>query len=166
LISAPGQENISREFQIKAVFVYNFSEFVEWPEQAFDSLDSPMVIGVLGHDPFGPFLDQLTSGESRNGHALVVRRYQSPDQVKDCHILFISVDTKQKLKSALAAVETKPILTVSDMDGFTQEGGMIRFYNTDGRIRLQINATPVRQANLVISSKLLRLAEVIPDEND
>jgi hypothetical protein len=163
---AGAQERISREFQIKAVFLYNFTEFVTWPGEVFDSVDSPMVIGILGNDPFGPFLDETVQGESRDGHKLVVERYQSPEHIKDCHVLFISVDTQEKLDSALSVVKDRPILTVSDMDGFTRAGGMIRFHNEDGRVRLHINAGPVSQSGLVISSKLLRQAEVVQDENN
>ena len=163
---APAQQPVAREYQIKAVFLFNFTQFVQWPAHAFQNASSPLVIGVVGEDPFGPFLNQTVTGEAMANHNLVVERYASIDEVKDCHILFISLTDKQDLRRALDRVKTKPTLTVSDTEGFTRMGGMIRFYNEVGRTRLRINMEPVNESGLIISSKLLRLAEITPGTNN
>src|SRR5277367_5469324 len=77
------------EYQVKAVFLFNFSHFVDWPAQAFKSPTEPFIIGLLGADPFGSHLDEAVRGEHIDGHPLVVRRFNSLDQVNDCQILFI-----------------------------------------------------------------------------
>jgi hypothetical protein len=163
---SPAQQPAAREYQIKAVFLFNFTQFVQWPTHAFKDPSSPLVIGVLGEDPFGSILNQTVTGEALENHSLVVERYSSIDDVKDCHILFISLTDRQDMRRALDKVKTRPILTVSDSEGFTRVGGMIRFYNEVGRTRLRINMEPVNESGLVISSKLLRLAEIVPGTNN
>lgn len=165
-LHAPAQENVSREFQIKAVFLFNFTQFVQWPPDAFSDPASAFVIGVLGEDPFGAYLDETIMNEAVGNHRLVVERYPTVEDIKNCHILFVSVTTKQDVRKALDAVKGKPVLTVSDTEGFARTGGMVRLYNEVGHIRLRINVQPVTEANLVMSSKLLRLADVVPGKNN
>ena len=80
----------SPEYQLKAVFLFNFAEFVRWPEQAFPEPHSPLVIGILGDDPFGEYIDHLTAGEKIDGHPFEVRRFKKINEVREAHILFIS----------------------------------------------------------------------------
>ncbi|HEV8263470.1 MAG TPA: YfiR family protein [Gemmatimonadales bacterium] len=149
------------EYQVKAVFLFNFAQFVDWPAEAFPASDTPLVICVLGNDPFGAALDQTVRDERRGGRAFQVRRYQSVDEIKTCHILFISRSEGDRPQAILAGLKNRPILTVSDADGFAERGGMIRFVTDRNRIRLQLNLAATEAAHLTISSKLLRVAEVI-----
>lgn len=166
LLSLTGaQQPVSREYQVKAVFLYNFTQFVEWPEEAFENADDPLVIGVIGNDPFGPFLDETVNGEKLANHPLTVKRYESVEDLGNCHIVFVSVRDRQQLRTIIETLKSKPVLTVGDTDDFTRLGGMIRFFNEGGKIRLRINMTPVDDAHLTISSKLLRLSEIIPSKN-
>ncbi|MBA4056737.1 MAG: DUF4154 domain-containing protein, partial [Marivirga sp.] len=95
------QPAIPKEYQIKAVFLFNFTQFVEWPVVAFADQDAPFLIGVVGHDPFGSYLDEAVRGEKIMGHPFVIRRFQSLDEVESCHILFISESDKVDIKRAL-----------------------------------------------------------------
>jgi hypothetical protein len=149
------------EYQVKAVFLFNFAQFVDWPAEALPDPTTPLVIGVLGDDPFGVLLDQTVSDERLGGRPLQVRRYQSVDEVKTCHILFISRSEGDRPEGILAGLKHRPILTVSDANEFAQRGGMIRFVTDRNRIRLQINPEAVEAGHLRISSKLLRVAEII-----
>jgi hypothetical protein len=149
------------EYQLKAVFLFNFAQFVDWPAEAFPEADTPVVIGILGDDPFEGLLDQTVREERLRGRPFQVRRYQSVDEIKTCHILFIRRPDGARLEETLARLKNRPILTVSDVDGFAERGGMIRFVADRNRIRLQINPESVEAAHLTISSKLLRVAEVI-----
>jgi hypothetical protein len=161
-----GQTSFSdvKEYQVKAAFLYNFTQFVEWPPSTFSEPEGPLVIGILGKDPFGNFLDETVRGENVNGHPLRVTRFKNLEDVKDCHILFISDSEKDNLKAILDKVRTQPILTVGDFNNFARQGGIIRFITEDRRTRLRINIEAARLANLAISSKLLRLAEIVPEE--
>lgn len=149
------------EYQIKAVFVFNFSHFVEWPLRAFTAPNEPFVIGVLGGDPFGPHLEETVRGESVDAHPLVVRRFTDVAQVGDCQILFIDRSESAQLDQILAALDHHSVLTVSDLDGASQRGVMIQFATENNHVRLRINAESARAAGLTISSNLLRLAEVV-----
>lgn len=144
--------------QVKAVFLFNFTQFVTWPSFSFNGSNAPFVIGVLGTDPFGRYLDNVVEGEQVDGHPIVVKRYDEAKEARDCQLLFIN---KSNPAEVLKEINNQPVLTVSDADNFARKGGMIRFYVENNKIRLQINARAAKAANLSISSKLLRLANVI-----
>ena len=149
--------------QVEAVFLFNFSEFVEWPPQSFPDRRSPLVIGVLGSDPFGATRDEVVRGERVNGRALAVRRFRRIEEVTDCHILFVSQSERERLAQILHQLKGRSILTVSDMEDFARAGGMIRFVLVDNKIRLRINVEAARAAGLTISSKLLRPAQIVTE---
>jgi len=149
------------EYQVKAVFLFNFAQFVDWPPEAVADSQAPLTIGVLGENPFGDVLDATVRGERRGARSFVVRRYQRVEDVKICDILFISRPEGDRPEGVLADLKRRPILTVSDADGFAEHGGMIGFVTDRNRIRLKINLGVVQAAHLTISSKLLRVAEII-----
>jgi len=149
------------EYQVKAVFLFNFAQFVDWPPEAVADSQAPLTIGVLGENPFGDVLDATVRGERRGARSFVVRRYQRVEDIKICDILFISRPEGDRPEGVLADLKRRPILTVSDADGFAEHGGMIRFVTDRNRIRLKINLGVVQAAHLTISSKLLRVAEII-----
>lgn len=149
----------ARAYQVKAVFLYNFSQFVEWPSTAFSSSNDPFVIGILGNDPFGSYIDETVAGENMMGHPMVVQRYHDVKDITDCHILFIN--TGGDIAQVLTALGNRSILTVSDDNNFAKKGGMIRFFTINNKVRLRINPAAAKAANLTISSKLLRLAEIV-----
>ncbi|MGC3979627.1 MAG: YfiR family protein [Steroidobacteraceae bacterium] len=149
------------EYQLKAVFLFNFTQFVEWPSQAFTDANAPLVMGVLGTDPFGSYLDDTVRGETINGRPLTVQRYNSADEIKNCNILFISRSEAARLPQIFASLKGRNILTVGDTDNFNREGGIIRFATVANKIRLRIGLEAAKAANLTISSKLLRPADIV-----
>lgn len=149
------------EYQVKAVFLFNFAQFVEWPSAAFADARAPLVIGVVGEDPFGPYLDEVIRGETVRGRSLSVRRYQGSEELGGCHILFISSSESARLAQILASLGDRPILTVGDTEGYAMRGVMIRLISAQNRIRMRINANAAKTAGLTISSKLLRPAEIV-----
>lgn len=154
------------EYQVKAVFLFNFGQFVEWPAHAYESASAPFVICVIGEDPFGKTLDDVVRGEMLGAHPLAVRRFKNTDDATDCNILFIGRNESARLSDVLAAVRGKSILTVTDIDGAERHGAMIVLFNDKNRIRMRINLAEARASRLVISSKLLRPAEVIGAEGN
>jgi hypothetical protein len=157
---AAAQAGHTTEYRVKAVFLFNFAQFVDWPAQAFPDSETPFVIGILGDDPFGDLLDQAVRGEQSHGRSFQVRRYRSVEDIGTCHILFIGGPDGDRLDEILRRLKNRPILTVSDDPGFTDHGGMVRFLNDRNRIRLEISPAAAQAANLTISSKLLRVAEI------
>jgi hypothetical protein len=164
--SAVGGTPPNREYQVKAVFLFNFTQFVEWPAEAFADPTAPLVIGVLGEDPFGAFLDETVRGEKAKGRPLVVERYRRVQEIGNCQVLFISRSESDRLGEILASLAGKPILTVSDIEGFAPRGGVIRLVTVGGKIRLRINLDSAKAAKLSISSKLLRPAEIVASGKD
>jgi hypothetical protein len=156
--SAP---TVASEYQLKAVFLFNFTQFVEWPPEAFAEPGAPLVIGILGEDPFGAYLDETVRGEMVNGRPLIVQRYRRVDDIKSCHVLFVSRSEAEHLTQVLSSLKGRSILTVSDLDGFTRDGGVIRFATVANKIRLRISLDAAQSAKLTISSKLLRPAEIV-----
>jgi hypothetical protein len=162
LTSALAQNQVSREYDLKAVLLYHFTQFVEWPPASFPRPDSPMVIGVLGRDPFGRALDILAAQPAENGRRIVIVRLHNLDAARNCHILFVSDSEQDRLPEITAALRNHPVLTVGDFEDFATAGGIVRFLKTpDDRIRLRINLDSARASGLNISAKLLRIAEVI-----
>jgi hypothetical protein len=160
------QTSASPEYQLKAVFLFNFAQFVEWPASAFPAPDTPLVIGVLGEDPFGSYLDETVRGETVHGRPLEVRRYRAAGEIGPCHILFVSKRDPGRLDVLLDSLKGRSILTVGDFEGFASHGGMIRFVTDRNRIRLRINLDAARAANLTLSSKLLRPAQIVAAGKD
>jgi hypothetical protein len=154
-------QQVSKEYQIKAAFLYNFSQFVEWPAGAFPNAQSPLVIGVIGDDPFGNYLDDIVRGEKVNNHPLVVQRFHRVSEIKTCHVLFVSRSEANQIEQVLSSLRGRNILTVGDFEDFAQRGGMIRFITENNKIRFRINVGVARAAKLTISSKLLRAAEIV-----
>lgn len=148
-----------REYDVKAVFLYNFTQFVEWPGKAFPDDSSPIVIGVLGADPFGKSLQETVRNETVRNRKLIIQHYLNVEEIKTCHILFISQSEIKQLDQILASLRGRNILTVGEMAGFSQRGGVISFLTDKNKIRLRVNLAAAREANLTLSSKLLRVAE-------
>jgi hypothetical protein len=157
------KQNASREYDLKAAFLYNFATFGEWPPSAFVHPNSPFIIGVLGADPFGRALEEIVAGERIKGRPIIIQRFDRLFGSESCHILFISASEKSRLAEVLAYYRERPVLTVSDIPGFVDAGGRVGF-TTSTRIGLQVNQAALRAGNLAISPKLLRLADIVAVE--
>ena len=147
--------------QIKAVCLLNFAQFTEWPSQAFLKQDSPLVIAILGADPFGSLLDDTVRDEVVRGRRLIVQRYRKIEEIKSCHILYIGQSESNRLEHIVKMLDGKPVLTVSDIPGAAPRGVMIRFLTEETKVRFRINNEAAKAANLTLSSKLLRAADVV-----
>jgi len=162
-----GDASDSSEYLIKAGFIYNFAKFVEWPSTAFAEPDSPIVIGVLGTDPFGDIINHVVEGKKIGARGFVIRRFKWSKELKDlkdfkeCRILFVSSSEKMHFEEIVEAVKGLPILTVGEAPGFAERGGMIRLMLEDNRVRFEVNVDAAHDGNLNISSRLLTLARII-----
>ena len=152
------------EYELKAAFIYNFTKFITWPAGSFESDESPINVCLLGSDPFGGAIDALKDKSSR-GKPFTVNRIATAGQERilslPCHVLFISPSEESRLPKLLKLLGRAPLLTVSDMAGFSQSGGLIGFKMKGNRIAFTINNDKAKASNLKISSELLKLAEVV-----
>ena len=150
------------EYALKAVFLYNFCRFIEWPKSAFASPNEPIIIGVVGEDPFGSLLKEAVRGETSRGRPIQIEHYSKADAIGHCHLLFVSRSESGRTEKILASVSGKSVVTVGETDAFLDRGGMIALTADKNRVRLHINPSLLRAASLDVSSKLLRVAEVKP----
>lgn len=152
----------SSEYLIKAGFIYNFAQLVQWPSAAFSQADSPIVIGILGTDPFGETIDRVVQGKKLEGRSLVVKRLKRGASVKECSILFVSSSEAPHLEEVLQTTKGMPILTIGELPGFAMRGGIINLTLEGNKVRFEVNIEAAKQANLNISSRLLALARIVP----
>jgi len=155
------------EYQVKAAFLYNFAKFVEWPAEALSPTTDVVVIGVFGEDPFGAILEQTLEGKTCcHDRRLVARRFRRGKDATSAQILFIGASEDGRLADILANLDGASVLTVSDIDHFTDRGGMIGFRREANKVRFEINADAAAHAGLTISSQLLKLATRVINRSD
>lgn len=157
-----GSSSDSSEYLIKAGFIYNFAKLTDWPASAFPQSDSPIIIGILGNDPFGGTLDEVLAGKKVNGRTFVVRHLKWGTELKDCTILFVSTSEAAHLDELFHLIKGLPVLTIGEMPNFARHGGIINFVLEDDKVRFEVNVEAAKQADIVISSRLLSLARIIP----
>jgi hypothetical protein len=160
LSSAHGEPQSAPEYAVKAAFLFNFAKFVEWPDDAFADRADPLVLCVLGEDPFGDTLRSLR-GKTVNGRPLAIRYMTTLEELDRCHLLFVCPSEKQALPKILQAVKGRNILTVADMEGFARDGGIINLVKEENRVGIEVNLEVARRTRLKISSKLLALAKIV-----
>ena len=148
-------ESSQLEYRVKAAFLYHLARFVEWPSERERG---PIVIGVLGKDPFGSILDSTVQGKTVSGRRLTVRRLDAVSEARSCHLVFVSSDQRRNLGAVLDQLESSSVLTVSELESFIEEGGMINFAIDEDRVVLDINLDSARRAGLDISSQVLKVA--------
>lgn len=147
--------------QLKAVYLFNFAKFVEWPAEVFPAPDSPINFCVLGRSPAGDELDASIHGKGINTHIIAVRHLHGPEEIKDCHLVFLTASAGKQQRKLLQSARGVPVLLVSEMPGFARSGGEINFLIENGRLIFEVNAGAAEAAHLKISSKLLALAHIV-----
>jgi hypothetical protein len=145
------------EYQVKAVYIYNFGKFVQWPSSV-TSEATDFGICVIGQSPFGSALDDVIRGENIDGRQLITKQIDRAENIEGCRILFIASSEEGRLSKILTSVATKPVLTVSDIQRFTDTGGIIGFVSVNDKVRFDINLTNSDKAGLTLSSQLLKVA--------
>lgn len=155
-------EGTVTEYEVKAAFLLNFVRFIDWPDQTRGETDNELILGITGEDPFGNSLD-LIRGKIIKGRKLVVKNAVDSNSLTSCDILFISSSEKDRLASIMTAIKDLPILTVGEVEGFTQAGGIINFVFVKNKIRFEINPDVANQVGIHISAQLLQLAQITTD---
>lgn len=149
------------EYHVKATWLLNFVRFTEFPTNAFASKESPIVVGVLGKDPFGDELERAFGGKVAKGRRFEIRKVASGREMQGCHVLFIASSEKRRLRDLCEQVRKMPILTVSDVDGFLEQGGVINFLLKRDALRFEISVSSAQAAGLRLDARLLELADSV-----
>ena len=160
----PMAADVPGEYDVKAAFILNFARFTEWPENSFTDRSSPLVIAVVGDDPFGGTLGRVIADKAINSHPLTVRKATAAADFTGVNVLFLSGSERSRAQDILRRIKTASILTVSDIDDFCAMGGIIHLTNEQQRIRFEVNLVAAQRAGLNISSKLLGLARAVYTE--
>jgi len=171
-----------REYQIKAAFIYNFIKFVDWPKEKVAESNEPAIIGIVGKDPFGNAFAPVKDKEDKDRKVLIKRfkpieelkksgekdkslLEREIDSLRKCHLLFICSSEEKSINEIINLVKDYSVLTIGDMQGFLESGGIINFITEEKKVRFEINVTAAKRAKLKIRSQLLRLAKrVVGDD--
>lgn len=151
------------EYEAKAALLYQVASFVDWPGDALSVADSSFTIGVYGRDPFEAYIDAL-EGRTVRGRPVRIRRFTDLEDLTETHILFIGAFEREQVIRVLGLVAGMPVLTVGEGEDFAELGGIIRWYVRDDRLRLEVNRCAAERAGLRISSRLLRVATLTPED--
>jgi hypothetical protein len=156
---------INREYEIKAGFLYHFSNYIDWPTTDFETPASPFVIGVYRDNPFGAALDKIASRKKVHGRPIEVRLIQSVEEAFHCQILFVpkSVPVSDQTAVVRATID-HPVLVVGEVDDFVARGGNVQFFVEGNKVRFAVGATSLKRDDLKVSSKLLALAQIVETE--
>jgi YfiR/HmsC-like len=161
-LCAPAQ--VLDEYQVKAAFLYNFAKFVEWPPEAFRTPKDPILVCVLGRNPFGNALEDAIRGKSIAGRTFAYRHVSDAESASACQILFVGWEESKHFRALLESLKPMGILTVGEAQGFAAGGGVINFKLDEGRVRFEINVDAAEHEQLHISAKLLSLAQIVKSE--
>ena len=143
---------------LKGVFIYNFAKFTEWPVDAVP-VAAPLVMCVLGDGAVGDALERTVKGRVIANHAMTVLQGPAAVSQRVCHVMYVSGVTADQAAQLVAGLRDVPVLTISDIEGFTDLGGIVRFFFESGRLRFVIQLESAKRARLQISSNLLALAK-------
>lgn len=158
--------NAAPEYQIKSVYLYHLANFVTWPDNAFENTTSPFIICILGEDPFSPYLTLTMDNETVKGRKIqLVYIKKLPALLPDCHILFVGDSEGGNLASIFKKLENKPVLTISDITDFVIDGGMVKFYNRNNKVRIALSPERIKKVKLEPNANLLRVADIIKTDS-
>jgi hypothetical protein len=176
---------LSKEYQVKAAFIYNFIKFIDWPEPApaepdkkADEPAKPITIGIIGENPFGKAFEAVTKKKIQNRQVIIKHfggfaknstkyrekgeikyKYKNAAALKDCQVLFIGSSETKYCKQIIDIVKGSSVLTIGETKDFLDTGGIIEFVTEQKKVRFGVNLITAEQAELKIRSKLLRLAK-------
>jgi hypothetical protein len=147
------------EYRVKAAVLYNIARFVEWPASAFPDAASPVVLCIVGADPFGGALDETLKGRTIVGRQIAIKRVA--DARDGCHVVFIAYSEQKRVADLLDRLGTAHALTISDIDRFTERGGVVGLATAGDRVRFDVNIAAAERARLTVSARVLSLASAV-----
>ena len=153
------------ESQIKAGFIFNFLRFVEWPPKAFGTSSTPITVCVVGDSPITALLNEAVAGKTVEGRAVAVKHLQPADESHGCHLVFVSAAEAHHSSRMLDSLKGASVLTVGEVAGFSQSGGILNFSTQDNRVKLELNLDAAAHANLKISAKLIAVSRLVNEKS-
>jgi len=154
------QPKAAPEYQLKAAFLYNLLQFIEWPQEAFKDADSPITICVYDDRASGNAFDSYRNEKIR-GRKLVFKKFNELQRSLECHVMFVNTQDRKIMNTIIAKAGSKTILTVGESDDFARMGGIINFFTADNKLRFEINPDAAKKAGLKVSSEILKVARIV-----
>jgi hypothetical protein len=164
LIASPvafSQKEESAEYPVKLAFLYNFTKFVEWPPESYRDPSAPLLICIVGHDPFSQVLEGELRTRNVGGHPVEVRTLKPNDRLSLCQIVFVPATEKQHADKIVSGLKGSSTLTVGETDGFAVQGGIINLTVEANKVHFEVNRLAAERAGLKISSRLLSIAKLV-----
>ncbi len=158
------KDRLSREYLVKAAFLYRIAKFVEWPAESFVDTHAPFTIGILGEEPLDVALGSIKDKDMR-GRRVVIKKSARIEDLQGCHILFIGASKRKYLAQIFDNLKGLNVLTVGEVKNFAEVGGIINFVTAGNKIRMEINVDAARKAGLEISSMLLGVSRIVRDDS-
>ena len=149
------------EHEIKALYLFNFTKYVDWPENAFADSNSCYTIGIAGSEEIFNDLDKLTNGRSVNGRKLRIQHIEKAEDARKCQIVYLGRGSEKLVGTVLEVVRHRPVLTVGEHENFLAQGGMVHFAREENKVRMEIYLDASQEAHLIISARLLPIAKII-----
>lgn len=159
LAPLPAADRLPQQQEVQAVFLLHLTRFIRWPDNAFAAEDAPLVIGFFSDDPVGLLLDEVAHGELAGKHPIATRRIHVSADLNGCHMVYYGRGGINSAAQMIASLRDKPVLTVSDAEGFLRLGGHVQFFTRGGQLKLRVDLRNLKRAELTASSQLLRVAE-------
>jgi hypothetical protein len=159
--STGGAQNVT-ESSLKAAFIYSFAKFTEWPQDVLPTT-GPFTACVLGDSPIRDALERTVKDRQLSGRGVSVLLVQFDGNLRSCHLLYVSGVTPTQIAAIVAAVKGAPVLTISDVDSFAQQGGIAQMFVENGKMRFDLNLEVAKLSRLQLSSKLIVLAARVKD---
>jgi hypothetical protein len=159
------QAQVSREYQIKAAFVYNFTKFVEWPATCFSEATDPIRIGVFAKSPYTKELENAVKDRKVNVRPLLVIEIRSVEEARGMHLVVLDSAANGQMKEMLAALKNAPVLTIGESEQFADADGILTFVREGDKVRFEANLDAAQQAGLKISAQFLKLAKTVRKRN-
>jgi hypothetical protein len=155
---AAAQGSVTSEYRTKASFLATFPSFIDWPESAFSAAQAPFVVCVVGDFRFGTSLAEVTRSASAHGRRVEVRWVHKDQELRNCHILFVSRSESKRYAQVLQVVQGADVLTVGETPDFLSAGGALSFLLQNETLQFEVNLLAANDAHLRVSSRLLALA--------
>ena len=165
-MASAAEEAPLSEHQVKAAQMLNFFKYSHWPASAFAKTNSPYVVGVVGRDPFGKDLDRMFELKVVTGRPFVIKRTTDEQELRNCHLVFVSSSERRRLKDLLEKLKGAAVLTVGESPEFLDQSGVINFLLMDSSVRFEINLAAAQAAKVKLDANLLRLAVTVRGKYD
>jgi hypothetical protein len=153
-----GQKDKASEYNLKAAFIYNFTRYIDWKN---DADENEFIIGIIGNSPINDPLGEIVKTETVDNKKIIIKRFNKPADISFCHILFISQNAAAGLEDILAKTTGKGMLVISEQDGYAELGTAINFVIINRKLKFEANVKAINSAGLTASSQLLKLAIII-----